>query len=343
MQSAESIYAVDEVMGPLLARALASPEWERLPAGLSRKHETWGVDILKYRAGRRLSLRVTIPRRRKPGSPPTRFILKIWYNRRGRRIYDLLDYLNAQLRARPAVPLIIPRPLFYDEAAHAMAYEEITGEPVTRALRRGASRDIVLRIAEALANFHNLMPPPLADRSPEDEAASVESLFSTFNRGSNSITRRLRSLLDRLRRSMPRAANSAELLHRDLYDQQILIRPGDARLAFIDLDDMARGDALLDAGNFLAHLHLMGHWQKRPDKLARLRRRFLRRWSRLRTRPEDDLEEKARWFEAVALARLAAMQAQRGTPELAIHIVDQAETLMKPSLIKSPAKTKPRR
>ena len=69
---------------------------------------------------------------------------------------------------------------------------------------------------------------------------------------------------------------------------------------------------MLDVGNLLAHFSLITHWRRRPEKLARLRKRLLEHYAKARDEHAADRSESAAWYEAVSLARLAVMQFQSG-------------------------------
>ena len=129
-----------------------------------------------------------------------------------------------------------------------------------------------------------------------------------------------RALLEALQSRMP-APDSQCLIHRDLYDQQILLRE-DAAICLIDLDDMALGHPMLDLGNFIAHLHLLRHWRVRPEKFDRLRERLLRAYAESFGGEVSALAFPAGWYESVALARLSVFQRGKNREDLAAGLVD---------------------
>lgn len=320
------IFETDDVLGPRLKAALASRLWARLPDGLERDSRKWRLEVLKFRPRRRMSLRVGVPDRGKaPVEKETFYIMKIWYNRRGERISSRLVELNAQLRATGENLLCLPDPLFYDRRAHAMVYLQTEGRASTRDLKRGLSRDWVKRFSRVFAVFHQLSLKAIPNRTAEDELKCVRDLLDSLETR-HPLRKSLVSLLSLLEQTEPPPTNFA-LIHRDLYDQQILLTDN-GRIGLIDLDDIAMGDPMLDVGNFLAHMHLMTHWRRRPEKLGRVRRRLLSAYGNFRGEALEALVERARWYEAVALARLSVFRAMADEADFGLHLVQAARGLI---------------
>jgi thiamine kinase-like enzyme len=206
-----------------------------------------------------------------------------------------------------------------------MVYQQIQGDPITTILRKGLSRDWIGAFAEAISSFHRHRLVNLPTRSPEDEVLCVQALIEqhSLTRG---LKRNISNILLHLQDRVPSYSHKT-LLHRDLYDQQILIN-GNGSFCLIDLDDIAFGDPMLDIGNFIAHMHLMKHWQRRPEKLARVRRRFLHDYAGNTGKDTADYVIRERWYEAVALARIAILQARARKTSLSKHLVRDAQKLL---------------
>lgn len=292
----------DEVMGRLLRRALR----------LEPFREARQIDILKYRPGRRISLRLD--------HAGEGCIAKLWYNRRGERIAAMLQSLHEQIAERPNTRLLVPVPILYDETAHTMVYREVPGVQLTGMLRKGLSRDWVEAVAQAAAELHAMSSEGLETRTPLDEVESIRRhveapQFPGAARG------RFRQTLARLEEIVADAWDNS-LLHRDLYDQQIFML-ADGRVLLVDLDDLARGDAALDVGNLLAHLMVLSHWRRHPEKLLRVRERVTRHYCRRRAWQPGELSNMD-WYETASLLRLAAIQASRGNGPLAQELLDLA-------------------
>lgn len=305
----------DPVLGPRLRVALGSHRWSEVLPGDSGSHN-WTLRILKYRPARRVSLQVS-----QAGKPSAIWIMKIWYNRRGETIRHRLDCLA---RALGPSAVRTPVPSFYEPKAHALVYPFVPGEPLTTILRRGASRWWSAPLARSLAALHGVELGGLGSWGPDKEIALLRDRVEACGDGARRIA--MNSLVARLEASAP--SPSAEgLIHRDLYDAQVLVQP-DGGLYLIDLDDMARGDPMLDLGNFAAHLRLISHWERRPEKLLRVQGRLLREYARATATPAAELSRRFTWYESAALGRLAAIQLQRGRPEMAEKLAKKGREIL---------------
>jgi Ser/Thr protein kinase RdoA (MazF antagonist) len=100
--------------------------------------------------------------------------------------------------------------------------------------------------------------------TPEREISILRQRAST----AGSIGQDVLTFLERT--TVPRWAPTT-VVHRDLYEEQILI---DEQVGLIDLDDAALGPPELDVGNLLAHLDLFGLRQGQ-DLAAAARTAFL--------------------------------------------------------------------
>ena len=317
MKHSSAQVLADEVLGPRVERGLVSPKWKPYLGGRKPRVDDWEIEVLKYRPGRRTCLKLSMARSGEAIVPPeaSEWILKVWYNSRGQRIFDRLALLNRALVAGPGHhPPSVPNPLFYDAEAHALVYPLLEGIPLTVTLRRGTSRVWVGDLARSLALLHAAKVPGLTPRRPEDELEHLGILREPApSKGSRIIP--IDRLLDELAESKPAHRDEASL-HRDFHDQQIL-RASDGSLVMIDLDDMARGDPCLDLGNFCAHLHLIHHWRSHPAKRHRTRLRLLREYGRATGEAPEAFIGRYIWYEAVALARLSLIQSHRARPDLA--------------------------
>jgi aminoglycoside phosphotransferase (APT) family kinase protein len=92
-------------------------------------------------------------------------------------------------------------------------------------------------------------------------------------------------------------------LHRDFYPAQVIAR--NSEIAFVDLDDSAMGDPLIDVANFMAHVTLLSFRRfTDPDRLAKARRAFSDAYSE---RNPDLKKENLPFYEASTLIRLASL------------------------------------
>ncbi|MBD3334077.1 MAG: phosphotransferase, partial [Candidatus Eisenbacteria bacterium] len=120
------------------------------------------------------------------------------------------------------------------------------------------------------------------------------------------------------------------LIHRDLYPEQILV--DDGRPGFIDLDELAAGEAELDLGNFIAHLHLTSH-QRRCAAAPAQRQSLLLIETYERRRRLD--RRRAAAYAAGSLLRLSSLNrlaypevSQVGWTDLAEALLETASQLL---------------
>jgi Ser/Thr protein kinase RdoA (MazF antagonist) len=192
------------------------------------------LEELKRKPGRRQTLRVVGRRRRA--------IVKVYASGRAPEVAARL----AALAAGPAEPRL-PTVLHLDPELHLLVLAEVPGEP----LRAAALRDDLAacrRAGAAVGSWHRVWlgahPPPLRSHTVERE---LELLHERSRCASPAMARIVRRQAEQLRGDWP----ISTVVHRDLYEEQILI--GD-RIGLIDLDDAAIGPPELDLGNLLAHL-----------------------------------------------------------------------------------------
>lgn len=337
----------DPVLGSRLRSALTSKRWRDVLVGSPPSVEGWSVSVLKYRPERRLCARLRLVHSEGGAAPSDpSWILKIWYNRRGERIDRRLRQitsmlageaaLNSDRASGPASCLRVPAPCFYEPKAHGLIYPWIEGATLTELLRRGNASLWVKPFARALVRLHRSELDDLKSRTPEDELELIDKAIDSEGLPAESIAA-LKSIFARLSRQPP-AFQSTATLHRDLYDQQVL-RLADGAFYMIDLDDMASGDPMLDLGNFIAHVHLITHWRQRPEKIARLRDRLLREYAKAAGEPASIFLARYRWYEAVALARLAIHQARRARCERSLELVDAAGLVLNDSETRDAARS----
>jgi Ser/Thr protein kinase RdoA (MazF antagonist) len=117
------------------------------------------------------------------------------------------------------------------------------------------------------------------------------------------------------------------IIHRDLYAEQVIVC--EDRMVYLDLDEVALGEAELDVGNFTAHL-LLRDLQRRCRRGSgpALRESFLQTYRDRR----DFTAARFASYEAAALLRLASLErlgrpevSRLAWPELAAGLLDAAE------------------
>lgn len=110
-------------------------------------------------------------------------------------------------------------------------------------------------------------------------------------------------VFEALQMDAPRSERPPVVVHRDFYDKQVLAYANGASL--VDLDTFCRGDAELDAGNFLAHRTLRRVQGRGDGTRGHTNGRFV---ARLAGRVDPST---VRWYVRATLLRLAAMYSVR--------------------------------
>ena len=238
-----------------------------------------GIDIMKLRPGKRLTVRYTLAMR---GEGPSERVLfgKAYGGHGGERVAALLRAIEASPPDGEQARLRLPRCLGYNVRRRFLLLDTVKGEALANLLERPDAGARLALFGCALAGFHSLggqlagpLPigrPPVAgstagarmairSHAASDEAGVVSLAQSVFQSSPlapelgeeyGALAWRVRSLLlEGGRQSMP-----VSLLHRDLYPDQVLA--GKEDFGLVDLDEAAYGEAELDVGNFSAHLLL---------------------------------------------------------------------------------------
>jgi len=187
--------------------------------------------------------------------------------------------------------------------------EPVEGRAFTDLLRDGDGAEAIPRVAAALALFHSLPLTGIEGQFlPDDDLAVVGPWVTLVSTVFPALAAGLEEALARLRCRVPAGeAAAGSVVHRDFYDRQVLVGP--SRIAFLDLDTVARGHAEIDVANFCAHLVLRSlQWHSRADAFAPLRDEFVGRYRGLRPGTDANLLS---WYLASALLRLACVYSLR--------------------------------
>jgi Ser/Thr protein kinase RdoA (MazF antagonist) len=199
--------------------------------------EPVSFEPLKDKPGRRSTLRAT-------GSRDSA-IVKIYASDRAATVAARVGALGAG----PHEP-VVPRVLLCDPARHLVVLSYVPGRPLREAVLAGDG-DACARAGSALGSWHGFWtgraPRCLARHTSKRE---LEILDARAGALSGAEAERVR----RIARWIGAAWTCSTVIHRDLYEDQILVGE---RIGLIDLDDAAVGPPELDVGNLLAHLELL--------------------------------------------------------------------------------------
>jgi hypothetical protein len=195
------------------------------------------LEELKHRAGRRRTLRAIGARRNA--------IVKVYASERAPTVGARL----AALGAGPGEPRV-PEVLAVEPALRAVVLSEVPGRPLRAALLSGDGQ-ACRRAGAALGAWHRFWhsrtPAALRRHTIERE---LQILGEHAKGATSAVASAVRSASASLSQPWP----FSTVVHRDLYEEQILIG---GRIGMIDLDDAALGPAELDVGNLLAHIELL--------------------------------------------------------------------------------------
>jgi Ser/Thr protein kinase RdoA (MazF antagonist) len=154
----------------------------------------------------------------------------------------------AALRDGPVEPMV-PRVLLCDPARRMVALSYVPGTPLSRAAQ-AHDGEACARAGLALGAWHAFWsgkaPPSMKRHTSGREMEVIDARADALPAGTAERVRRL------ARRLMP-AWSCPTVVHRDLYEEQVMVGE---RVGLIDLDDAALGPPELDIGNLLAHLEL---------------------------------------------------------------------------------------
>jgi glycosyltransferase involved in cell wall biosynthesis len=192
---------------------------------------------LKHKPGRRETLRAS--------GPLGTAIVKFYASDRAPVVAQRVTALAAG-PAEPAVPDV----LHVDEARHLVVLSELRGRPLRAALLAG-DRPACARAGAALGRWHaawaGVQPDGLR---PHTAGREQRILGKRAGAAAPDVAR----AVEREARRMTGDWRCSTVVHRDLYEEQVLVGE---RIGLIDLDDAALGPPELDLGNLLAHVELL--------------------------------------------------------------------------------------
>ncbi|MEJ7763958.1 MAG: aminoglycoside phosphotransferase family protein [Acidimicrobiales bacterium] len=241
------------------------------------------VEVLKDKPGRRQTARARGPR----GTA----IVKQY-------VSDRAPIVAARLQALadgPPEP-VVPAVLGCDPTAHVVVLTDVPGTPLSHDLAA------VGRVGQALGTWHawwaGQRPGPLEDHTPARELAIIDTWLARTDGRPAEAAATVRHRLSDITWA------PATVVHRDLYEEQILLGPA---VGLIDLDDVALGPPELDLGNLLAHLHLLG--RRRQVDVRSAAATLLAAYRTAGLTLDDDLLSALR---LLSLARLACIHSDAG-------------------------------
>jgi hypothetical protein len=215
------------------------------------------VEPLRYRPRRRAVFRYRL--REEAGAPNRGRVLfgKVLTPARGRRLLDLADVL------RPTgLRLALPAGRI---APGALALPCLPGRTLRDLLLTGQAVPSPERVVRLSEELHRHASPVLASGALGDRTALRRRIDPGTALCAAQVAARLLPdqgcAAGRVAEAVVRWAEESEpleerVVHGDLYENQVIVDR--ETLGLLDLDDLGRGDPLLDAANFTAHLLVLG-------------------------------------------------------------------------------------
>jgi Phosphotransferase enzyme family len=275
------------VWGPDVRDALA--ESGTRPAAIS-------VEPLRYRPRRRAVFRYRALHLERGGRRWETSFGKVLPRDKAERTHEGMPWLR---RAARLLPLTLPSARL---GSDGLVFPVASGRSLRDLLIRGGSLPAPSRVAALLSSLARAIDPaePGVERpAPPDLARSGAEVIERLVPSAAAQAARVRDAVESGAASDP---GGESIVHGDLYEAQVFVDERFA-LGLIDLDDLGRGDPVLDAANFCAHLLALALAVPRAaDRLVAYRR--LVRPAFLRAL--DVSPEAMAWREALSMLLLAA-------------------------------------
>lgn len=272
---------------------------------------TWTSELLAYRMGKRCVFRVcqnTDPDQSREGTR-TEIILKLLRPKKIKRALDAINFLRRHGFTSDSVDRIsVPSLLAADESAGIFLTDKAPGHSLHDLTGDSKFGDSCEATALALIKLHNLPAGDFPALSPKThlfelservrQAGNIFPEFSPLFQQAWNMIETGRSLL----------SEPFELtcIHTDFYDKQLFIHDG--FVTILDNDSLSMGDPAMDAGNFIAHLHLRA--LQEPSAAVNILR-GLESFKKVYFSGCETNYKRARYWEGAALLRLAALYSLR--------------------------------
>jgi len=230
-----------ELEAPLLANF--GPGW---------RIETWNIEPVRYRAGLGATARISVRARETATgrAEERRFYAKVYHDEGGEQTYRVLRTLRDRA-GENGVGFVVGEPVAYLEDRRILLQKETPGVTLRDVLLRDEDADrAVRRAAAALAGLHlaDVFPPRL--HPLRSEVGALERTGRLLRWACPHLGAEIEGVVEAVISGLKEVPPSPT--HRDLKLDHILL--DGERAGFIDLDDFAGADPLLDTANVLAHL-----------------------------------------------------------------------------------------
>lgn len=249
----ERLLGLKLIHNPSLLRSLLSQHLAIADADLAAIEPA----ILAHRLGRRCITRIRFEQRLPQGSARSRgsVIAKLYRSRtdRGRQVFAAMQRLWAGGFGAGS-SLTIPNPIAYLADGNVLLMEDVPGTPLPD-LPAPSVLDGMAASGRMLAKLHRSAVVVPRRHTVDDEIALLTHWVALVGRVYPELDAIGSEALRRIRASLHAHRDArTTLVHRDVYEKQILLTS--SRATLLDFDTLCMADPALDLGNFLAHLQL---------------------------------------------------------------------------------------
>jgi aminoglycoside phosphotransferase (APT) family kinase protein len=247
------------------------------------------VSLLRYRPGKRATLRIDL----RANSEPRTLIGKVYAKHdKAAAVFDETRRLRAALG--PAPPIVVAPAEAFLPAIPMVLWPSIPGQDLEARLASRRGPELVTAVGDGLAALHAVDPVSERARPIAAELARFDLRAGNIERVSPELGRSLRAWAAALQERGETLEHPVpSLVHGDCKPSQF--RLSDSAMALLDFDHCGLADPASDVGTFLATL--------RQRSLAGLEVPFLDAYTRAVA--DESGRQRAHWYQSVALLRKA--------------------------------------
>lgn len=260
------------------------------------------IQLGGYRPGRRAALRFGCG----DGVGAVHLCGKTFRDDRGKELLQLHLTISEQLRRLCGGRVRVPSPVGFDDELRLAMFYWMPGIPAATIV---STPEVVMDAAvEAICAVHDLPAKGRSEFGPDEECAIVKRWQNVLRHVAPTVADEATGLVDAISLfTFGVQTRHPVTVHRDFYEKQLIVSP--ECVTVLDLDTIARGDAGVDLGNFLAHQLLRGLARgEREGGFSRQARAFLEKYEARRGGVD---RRNLAFYTATALFRLGSVHALR--------------------------------
>ena len=226
-----------------------------LPDGLNGPADVRSIDVavINYRPEQRCTHRYTVRWGSDAALRSLTLFGKTFQGSEGSAIFARSQYLWERFSSLDK-DVIVARPLGYTPAVHTSWQLGIEGAPLCRAIDGSNCDSYLSTVAKGLAMVHNSDLQGLPTRTFDEHLSELDKKIEKLRRAVPSSADELAFLAQRIRHNVPQSVDiPVRPMYWDFHIDQLLAQDG--KVAFLDFDELAKGDPLQDLANFIVDLH----------------------------------------------------------------------------------------